>query len=102
MREDLFTRASTRRDAEIKNVPALEKTDQKVGSSLAPSDGQANKTYTSLAQRFDDAHLLSSMPSHERIGLKMLVADAKEQILRNTDNLAVVVKTARSLGLENS
>lgn len=100
VREDLFTRASTRWDAEIKNLPALEKTDQKIGSSLAPSDGQANKTYTSLAQRFDDAHMLSTMPSHERIGLKTLVADAKEQILRNTGNLAVVVKAARSLGLE--
>jgi hypothetical protein len=100
-REDLFTRASDRWTAESPNLPALEKIDQTIGSSLALNDGQANKTYRSLAQRFDETHLLSSVPGHERPGLKPLVADAKQQILRNADNLAVVVTTARSLALED-
>ncbi len=97
-REEFFTRASDRWKEESPNLPALDKVDQKIGSSLALNDGQANKTYASLVQRFDDTHLLSSMlPIHERYGLKTLVADAREQILRNTDNLAVVVKSAKGV-----
>ena len=96
-REDLFTRASDRWNAESPNLPTLEKLDQQIGSSLALNDGQLNKTYASLAQHFDDKHVIPSMPSIERLGLKTLVGDAKDQILRNTDNLAVVVKTAKSV-----
>jgi hypothetical protein len=99
-RDDFLTQASARWKAESPNLPALEKIDQQIGSGLALNDGQANKTYTSLKQRVDDTHLISSMPSYERGALKPLVEDAKEQILRNADNLAVVVKSARGLALE--
>src|SRR5689334_21974824 len=97
-REEFFTRASDRWNEESRNLPELDKVDQKIGSSLALNDGQANKTYASLVQRFDERHLLSSMlPMYEQYALKPLVADAKQQILRNTDNLAVVVKAAKGV-----
>jgi hypothetical protein len=96
-REDLFTQASARWKAESPNLSALEKIDQQIGSGLALNDGQANKTYTSLKQRVDDTHLISSMPSYARAALKPLVEDAKEQILRNADKLALVVRTAKSV-----
>ena len=95
---------SNRWQLESSKAPALKLVDAKIGVQLEPfPTNQANGTYKSLTQRFDDSEVSPfatkyTMQTDAMPEWKRLLKKTDEQVQRNAANLAGVIKTSRKLG----
>lgn len=103
-KESLLKDFSNRWDVERTKIPVLTQMDQTVKASLRPvTDNKANATYTTLNERFGDSevnhfpHAKWALPSDAESNWKELVKSTNEQVQRNANNLATVVKTTKSV-----